>query len=384
MRIAILGAGPAGLYLAYLLKRARPDFVVDVFEQNPPNATFGFGLAFSARALEFLSAEDAETLAAIEPSLESWSDSVLHLNGREIRIDGMHYSGIGRLRLLQILQERARSVGISASYGARVESLADLEPADMIVGADGANSIIRSTLAKEFGTSISTLSNRFAWFGTRKKFSALHHTFIATADGHFNAHHHPHAPGMSTFVVEVDEATFFRCGFDRMDAEQARAFCAAVFSDTLSGHELVSNNSIWRRFPKVKNARWSSGKCVLLGDALRTVHFSIGSGTRLALEDAIALKNAILLHPTDAHAAFAAYESTRAPHVAALVEAAEKSADWYEHFPNHMRLEPLDFAYSYITRSGRVDLKRLRETSPEFVAAYQAHLTRKQPPPLQS
>jgi 2-polyprenyl-6-methoxyphenol hydroxylase-like FAD-dependent oxidoreductase len=374
MRIAILGAGPAGLYLAYLLKRARPELDVEIFEQNPPDATFGFGLAFSARALEFLGAEDAGTLQSIAPSLESWSDSVLTLNGTELRIDGMHYSGIGRLRLLEILQTRARSVGVAPRYGARIGSIAELEPADIIVGADGANSIIRSAFTKEFGTSISQLSNRFAWFGTRKTFSALNHAFVATAEGHFNAHYHPHARDMSTFVVEVDEATFIRCGFDTMESERARAFCERVFAGVLLGHELVSNNSVWRRFPKVNNVRWSWGKFVLMGDALRTVHFSIGSGTRLALEDAIALANAILARADDVAAAFAAYERARSPAVAALVEAADKSADWYEHFPEHMQLKPLDFAYSYVTRSGRVDLKRLRETSPEFVAAYERHL----------
>ena len=370
MRVAILGAGPAGLYLGYLLKRARADWEVHIIEQNPRDATFGFGIAFSDRALEILKQEDAETLAAIQPSLERWSDSVLFVGGNEIRIDGIGYAGIGRLRLLEILQARAASAGLVPAYGRRVETLAELEPADLIVGADGANSIVRTAMASAFDPTMSLLSNRFAWFGTRKHFPALGHTFLSAPEGAFNAHHHPHAPDMSTFVVEVDESTFYRCGFDRMDVEGARRVCQRVFAETLSGHELISNNSIWRRFPRIRNRRWRAGKYVLLGDALRTVHFSIGSGTRLALEDAIALASALVANP-DIPAALADYETRRKPQMEKLLAAADSSARWYEDFARHMQLPPLEFAMSYITRSGRVDRARLERTSPEFVALYE-------------
>ncbi|HEY4265990.1 MAG TPA: FAD-dependent monooxygenase, partial [Micropepsaceae bacterium] len=353
MRVAILGAGPAGLYLAYLLKRARPDFAISMYEQNPPDATFGFGLAFSERALEFLRSEDADTLAALAPALERWNDSVLSLNGKEVRIDGMGYAGIGRLRFLEILQARARSVGIEPVYGRSLRSLAELEPCDAIVGADGVNSLVRGSGEAGFGTAIEYFSNRFVWFGTPKRFEALSHTFIDTPHGPFNAHHHRHARDMSTFVVEVDAATFFRCGFDTMDAGDAQTYCARVFRDTLSGAPLISNKSIWRQFPKITNARWSRGNRVLIGDALHTAHFSIGSGTRLAMEDAIALSRALATYGSDRPAAFAAYEAARKPAIAKLVAAADCSAQWYENFAAHMRLSPLDFAMSYITRSGR-------------------------------
>jgi 2-polyprenyl-6-methoxyphenol hydroxylase-like FAD-dependent oxidoreductase len=376
MRVAILGAGPAGLYLAYLLKRARPDFAISLYEQNPPDATFGFGLAFSERALEFLRNEDAGTLAAIEPALERWNNSALYLKGEEIRIDGMGYAGIGRLRLLEILQARARCVGIEPAYRHPILVLEELADADLIVGADGVNSLVRKSNQAGFGAGIAYFSNRFAWYGTPKRFEALGHTFIETPLGAFNAHHHRHAPKMSTFVVEMDDPTFFRCGFDTMSPAEAQAYCERVFVDTLGDAPLISNKSIWRQFPKITNEHWSVGNRVLLGDALHTAHFSIGSGTRLAMEDAIALSRALETHGSDIPAALGAYEAARKPVAAKLVAAADASAAWYEHFAESMRLSPLDFAMSYITRSGRVDAERLRQTSPEFIAAYDAHRLR--------
>ena len=375
MRVAIVGAGPAGLYLAYLLKRSNLNVEVEVFEQNPPDATFGFGLVFSERALEFLNDEDPRTLAAIRPALEHWNDSILAHQGREVRIDGMDYTGIGRLRLLQILQARARSVDVEPNYLDTIEDLDTCGKADLIVGADGVNSVVRRGQEHAFGTTVTYLTNRFAWFGTTKRFEALTHTFVETELGHFNAHHHRHAPDMSTFVVEVDEPTFFGAGFDKMNAERAKAVCEDVFAETLDGHGLVSNKSIWRQFPKIWNECWSVGNRVLMGDALHSAHFSIGSGTRLAMEDAIALAKALEQHAADISAALAVYEAARKPIVIRLVTAANASAAWYEHFAEHMALAPMDFAMSYITRSGRVDLERLRRSSPAFVAAYEASRT---------
>jgi 2-polyprenyl-6-methoxyphenol hydroxylase-like FAD-dependent oxidoreductase len=374
VRVVIVGAGPAGLYLAYRLKRARADFTVDVYEQNPPDATFGFGLAFSARALDFLKHEDPETWAAMCPLLESWSDSVLYLNGAEIRIDGMGYAGIGRLALLQLLQTRAQALGIAPIYRRPVASLDEFDKADVVVGADGANSLVRRSDEAGFGATMGNFSNRFAWYGTPKRFEALSHSFVETPLGFFNAHHHRHASDMSTFVVEVDEPTFSRCGFGTMEPSETQTLCERVFAVTLGGAPLVSNKSIWRQFPRIANQRWSAGNRVLVGDALHTAHFSIGSGTRLAMEDAIALARGFEIHGSDIASVFAAYESARKPAVMKLIAAANASAEWYEHFAEHMKLAPLDFAMSYITRSGRVDVERLRRTSPAFMAAYEAHL----------
>lgn len=371
MRIAILGAGPAGLYLAYLIKRRDPQADVTVIEQNAADATFGFGVVFSDRALEFLREDDADTYAAIVPHMESWNDMTLDLRGERVTIDGIGFAAVGRLHLLQLLQARAASVGVTPIYRRQVESLHELDGFDLVAGADGVNSLVRRTHAEALGATVGYLHNRFAWFGTAQPFDTLTQTFIETEQGHFNAHHYRYAPGASTFIVEMNEVTYVRMGFANMDEAASRKACERLFAGTLGGHPLISNNSIWRQFPLVHNERWSHGKYGLLGDALHTAHFSIGSGTRLALEDAIALDKALAAHG-DAPSALAAYEAARRPILEKLVAGANGSADWYEHFADHMALSPADFAMSYITRSGRVDLERLRKLSPKFVARYES------------
>jgi len=371
MRIAILGAGPAGLYLGYLIKRRRPDADVSIVEQNPPDATFGFGVVFSDRALEFLHGDDPETYAAITPQMESWNDMTLVLHNERTVIDGIGFAAIGRLKLLQLLQQRVRAVGIAPRFNQTITSLDAFADADLVVGADGVNSLVRRGFADEFGASVGYLANHFAWFGTSQRYDTLTQTFRHTPIGDFNAHHYRHAPGRSTFVVETDAASFARAEFEKMTEMESRALCQKIFADALGGHPLISNNSIWRRFPQVRNARWHHGKYVLIGDALHTAHFSIGSGTRLAMEDAIALERALAEHGDDVAAALPAFEAARRPIVDKLVAGANASAAWYENFAEHMRLKPAEFAMSYITRSGRIDIERLRALSPKFVARYE-------------
>jgi 2-polyprenyl-6-methoxyphenol hydroxylase-like FAD-dependent oxidoreductase len=371
VRIAVIGGGPGGLYFAYLWKKRHPDAVVDLFEQNPAGATWGFGVVFSDQALEFLRADDPETVDAISPRMESWKNITLHLRGQSVEIDGVGFSSIGRLELLTLLQARARAAGVAAHYETVVESADQFSGYDLVVAADGLNSPVRRSLEKELGASVTTSTNKFAWYGTTKTFATLSQTFVATELGSFNAHHYRYSPSMSTFLVECDAATWNAYGFAGKSIEESQAICEGVFAATLGGHKLISNKSVWRNFPWIWNERWSHKNLVLIGDALHSAHFSIGSGTRLAIEDAIALVKALETE-TDVPAALARYESERKPIVRKLVTAARTSADWYETFPDHMKLDLMDFAYSYITRSGRIDDARLRAMSPQFMARYEA------------
>ena len=370
MRVIVVGAGPAGLYSAYLIRRHWPNADVTVLEQNPEGATFGFGVVFSDRALEFLGAGDPETVSAITPHLESWECITLVHRGDPIAIDGIGFTAIGRLKLLSILQERLKSVGVVPRFNHAVQSVGELGEADLVVVADGWNSFVRRHFQPAFGTTIDLRSNRFAWYGTQRRFDTLTQTFRKHDLGYFSAHHYRYAPDMSTFIVEVDAETFRRAGLEKMTDEESRRVCERVFEEALDGEPLVSNRSIWRQFPNVRNQHWSHGRYVLVGDGLRTAHFSIGSGTRLAMEDAIALVKALRENEGDVPAALAAYENARRPIVEKLVRAADASVTWYEHFPEHMKLDPYEFAMSYITRSGRIDLEKLRSISPNFVAGY--------------
>ena len=371
MRIAVIGGGPGGLYFSYLWKKRHPDAHIDLFEQNAAGATWGFGVVFSEQALEFLRADDPDTVDAITPRMESWRNITLHLRGESVEIDGVGFSAIGRLELLGILQARAASVGVTPRYDTPVTSVDQLAGYDLIVAADGLNSLVRRAFEGDFGTSLSYSANKFAWYGTTKRFETLSQTFVKTDLGSFNAHHYRYSQGMSTFLVECDLPTWQRYGFADKTIDQSKALCEQVFAATLDGHELVSNKSVWRNFPWIWNERWSFKNMVLIGDALHSAHFSIGSGTRLAIEDAIALTKALEAE-RDLAAALGRYQSERQPIVKKLVTAARTSADWYARFPEHMKLEPMDFAYSYITRSGRIDDARLRAMSPAFMARYEA------------
>jgi 2-polyprenyl-6-methoxyphenol hydroxylase-like FAD-dependent oxidoreductase len=327
-------------------------------------------VVFSEQALEFLRADDPDTVDAIAPRMESWKNITLNHRGESVEIDGVGFSSIGRLELLGILQARAASVGVALHFDT-LASLDQLSGYDLIVAADGLNSPVRRAFEGDFGTSLSYSTNKFAWYGTNKRFETLSQTFVATDRGSFNAHHYRYSPLMSTFLVECDRATWDHYGFAYKDADQSKAICEEIFAEALSGGMLISNKSVWRNFPWVWNERWHYKNIVLIGDALHSAHFSIGSGTRLAIEDAIALAKAL---ESEAHVATALvrYQNERQPIVKKLVTAARTSADWYADFAEHMKLEPIDFAYSYITRSGRIDDARLRAMSPGFMARYEA------------
>jgi 2-polyprenyl-6-methoxyphenol hydroxylase-like FAD-dependent oxidoreductase len=360
MNVLVAGAGPAGLYFSYLAKRRWPNWRIRIVEQNPPDATFGFGVVFSDRALEFLRADDPATYDLITPELQAWVDLVVVHRGERVVIDGIGFNAIGRLHFLRFMQQRAASVGVHAEYNTPV---GDISGYDLVVAADGANSTVRGR--GDFGTRITHFTNKFAWYGTPRRFEKLTQTFLENDHGWFNAHHYLHAADMSTFVVECDAATWERAGLASMDEANTKTYLERVYAPVLQGAPLVSNKSIWRNFPNVRNQRWSVGNVVLIGDAQRTAHFSIGSGTRLAMEDAIALNKALGQH-SDVREALQAFEAARRPIVDKLVAAADSSGAWYDRFPEHMNLSPRDFAWSYIQRSGRIDPGRLAKISPKF------------------
>ncbi len=377
MRIAVIGAGPAGLLFSLLIKRRFPAWEVRTYEQNSEGATYGFGVVFSDGALAFLGRDEPELSRTVEASMERWPMQRLVHRGERVDVDGNGFSAIGRLALQQVLQSLSRRAGVDVRYGRAVSSLDELAGADLVVGADGSNSLVRNALAAQFVPRVEALTNRFAWYGTGQPFDCLTLTFRENEHGAFVAHHYRHAPSMSTFVVECGEATWKRAGLDHLEDDASRTYCERVFAADLGGHALASNKSVWRQFPLVRNERWAArlsfgAHAVLLGDALRTVHFSIGSGTRLAFEDAIALERAFAERGDDVSRALEAFERERRPIVEKLLAAANASSYWYEKFSEKMTLEPWQLAYDYMTRSGRMTEERLRATAPKFMARVDA------------
>jgi len=372
MRVAVIGAGPAGLLFSLLAKRRYPSWRIEVAEQNPEGATYGFGVVFSDGALAFLERDEPQLSNILQTAMERWPIQRIVHRGERVDIDGNGFSAIGRLALRRILRDLCLDAGVRVEYGRAITALDELAGADVVVGADGSNSLVRAALQAVFEPQIELLSNRFAWYGTTRPFDCLTLTFRSNEDGAFVAHHYRHAPDMSTFVVECDGATWNKAALGRMDDAQSRAYCERVFAPDLDGHPLVSNKSLWRQFPLLSNRRWSSGKFVLIGDALRTVHFSIGSGTRLGFEDAIALDRAFGEAGEDVPQALAAFERERRPIVEKLLAAANASSYWYERFPEKMREAPWRLAYDYMTRSGRMTDDRLREQAPKFMRRVEA------------
>lgn len=369
--VAVVGAGPGGLYLAISLKLRDPTLKVTVYERNRPDDTFGWGVVFSDQTLANLKANDPETAARIEAAFVHWDDIDVHIGGETIRSGGHGFAGIGRMRLLQILQARAAELGVELRFETEVEDARALD-ADLVVAADGLNSRVRNAAPEVFGVDVDVRSNRYVWLGTEKAFEAFTFAFVETPHGWVWAHAYRFEPGLSTFIVECTEATWRGLGFDRMDQDQTCRAAEALFADWLDGHALMSNarhlrGSAWLNFPRVACANWRDGKVVLLGDAAHTAHFSIGSGTKLAFEDAIRLAEAVTAGG-DLDAALSAYEAERRVEVLKLQSAARNSTEWFETVERYVGLEPLQFAYSLLTRSQRVSHENLRLRDPAFVA----------------
>jgi anthraniloyl-CoA monooxygenase len=372
MRINVIGGGPAGLYFALLMRRHDASCEVTVYERNPPGATFGWGVVFSGRTLRNLREADPESHRRVTESFETWDNVDVVLRDEKISVRGNDFSGVSRLVLLSILQERCRELGVRLLFDTAAEDVDALaRDCDLLVGADGVGSLVRERYASEFRPTLASGRNKYIWYGTRKLFHGLTLTFRESEAGVFAAHSYKFSPGLSTFIVECDEETWARAGLDRMPDAEARGYLARVFGRDLEGEELLSNNSRWINFLLVRNGCWSRRNVVLLGDALHTAHFSIGSGTKLAIEDSIALFR-LFAEGADVPDALAEFERARRPVIEEYQQAAHESRVWFERAAEHYaRLDPLPFAFSLMTRSRRVDYESLRRRDPAFVAAYE-------------
>lgn len=373
MRVLVAGGGPAGLCFAGLFRRSFPASSVTVLERDPRGASYGFGVVFSDQALRALEAAYPELCARISPELERWSDLTIVHRNEAVAIDGNGFSGISRRRLLACLEEIAGTAGVDLRH----ETVATREMRDdfdLVVAADGAHSPLGRDWVPDPDQQVALPDNRFIWYATRQRFETLTLTFRAASGGCFVAHHYRYAPDLSTFIVECDGSAWRNAGLEDMSDDANRAFCERVFTPELRGNPLISNRSVWRRFPMVRRSRWRCGNAVMLGDALGTVHFSIGSGTRRALEDAVALWRAFCSHPDDVSRALEAFEMDRRPAVDRLLDAGAGSSAWYETMAGRMDREPVDLAHDYMTRSGQVDDARLRRIAPRFMRRYQDFL----------
>jgi anthraniloyl-CoA monooxygenase len=381
MKVSIVGAGPAGLYLAILLKKANAGHEISIVERNAPDATFGWGVVFSEETLGALRDADYKTYVEITDSFARWSTVDIHYRNTLLRSGGHTFSAIKRTHLLDILQRRCRELSVDLTFGVEV---ATPEPADLIVAADGANSILRRGNEEVFGTSVKPQGCKYVWFGTDLVFDAFTFIFRGTEHGLFQVHAYPFDEQTSTFIVECAEPTWRRAGLDAMSEQDSIDFCERLFADDLDGHRLLSNRSLWLSFPLVRNASWHHGNLVLIGDAAHTAHFSIGSGTKLAMEDAIALANSFVRHPDDREAALIDYELERQPVVERFQQAAGDSAAYFGRTASYTRLEPIQFAANLLTRSGRVSHANLVQRDPDFVRvldAWFAGSTAIAPPP---
>jgi anthraniloyl-CoA monooxygenase len=365
MRVSVVGAGPSGLYLAILLRKAGHE--VSVTERNAPDATFGWGVVFSEETLGALRDADYATYLEITDSFARWTSIDIRYRGAVLRSSGHTFSAIRRTHLLSILQHRCRELGVTLEFCTEVSSV---DSADLVVAADGANSTLRR--GADFGTSSTPQGCKYAWFGTDLVLDAFTFVFRETEHGLFQVHAYPFDEHTSTWIVETTEATWRRAGLDRMSEEDSMAFCQALFAEELGEHRLMSNRSVWLDFPLVRNETWHRGNLVLIGDAAHTAHFSIGSGTKLAMEDAIALANAFVRHPSDVEHALVDYELERQPVVERFQQAAGDSAAYFGRVGSYLGLAPIQFAANLLTRSGRVSHANLTQRDPRFTRVLDA------------
>lgn len=369
MKVCVLGGGPAGLYAALLLKKDHPAWDVGLIERNPPDATYGWGVVFSDRTLVGLREADVRTFTEITDAFVLWEAIDIHIHDQLVRCDGHAFAGIGRRRLLGILQDRCRDLGVELTFEVDVAGTDDqrISDADLLIAADGVNSRIREQHASAFRPRVVEGRSRYIWFGAERTYDAFTFLFRQTVHGLFQVHAYPYDATMSTFIVECTEQTWRSAGLDAAGEAQSIAFCQELFADHLGTRRLLSNRSSWLTFPTLTTRSWSHGNIVLLGDAAHTAHFSIGSGTKLALEDAIGLAQAFEQFD-DVPRALRQYELARRPRVEATQRAAEESRAYFEEIGRYHTFPPLQFAFHLLTRSGRITWDNLRQRDPYFVA----------------
>ncbi|MDH3683084.1 MAG: FAD-dependent monooxygenase [Acidimicrobiia bacterium] len=379
-RISIVGGGPGGLFLATILRKARPGWRVVVYERNPRGATYGFGVVFTARTVRGLHEAEPEVTGDIIAAFESWTDIEIGLPCGVTRSGGHDFSALERRRLLEILGHHAEAEGVELHFETEVDDLDLLQAeSDLLVGADGANSQVRGRWSDELHPSVHEGSSVFAWFATPRRYDALTFHFVDTPYGSFSTHAYPFSPELSTFIVETDEASWRRAGLDVRENdppppgesdELGLAFAQEVFAESLQGHGLIGNNSRWDRFPTIRNECWSAaGNVVILGDAAHTAHFSVGSGTKMAMEDAASLAGA-LAGEARLEAALSAYQHARKPQVQRLQDLAEPSRGWWESFGSWIDRDLSTFSINFLTRTGRELLDSLAKRDEAFAAAH--------------
>jgi len=371
VRYAVLGGGPSGLYFALLAKKANPSDEIVVVERNPPHATFGWGVVFSEETLGALRDADYETYTEISESFARWNAIDIYYRDTKVRSRGHVFTGISRKVLLNILQRRCRALGVRLEFEREVRDLAELEGADLIVGADGINGLVRRTHGEFFKPEVVTHPTKYVWFGSDLPLDAFTFIFRRNEHGLFQVHAYPFDAHTCTFIVECPEDAWRRAGLESASEADSIAYCEALFQPELRGRRLMSNRSLWVNFATLRQESWHHGNVVLLGDAAHTAHFSIGSGTKLAMEDSIALVDALRRH-RDLAAALNDYEMERQPVVERFQEAALESSSYFEHVSRYAQFDPRQFAFNLLTRSRRITYVNLTQRDPELVRTVDA------------